>query len=234
MSPSISPPSPEALAELQLAHAHRFPELARLPVPGEGEATVNLPLLLGIPTGAAKMPEGQPTSSAWARLVAEALGFRPESDMGEVLVRDCLLWPPPALWRSWCDYWPALEAPALRLVKRKIGYHADAIEAPEPGTPKPEGLKLSSRGLVRFLKPAKSVERTIGVEPPASDAWRLYLGAVKSPEGDAAKWTREIVDEVTGGAAADLLDRYPGLIISLAKSAGYLAGAGAEGELGNW
>lgn len=241
MPPSIAPPPPDVLAALMLEHAHRFPQQAKLHVP-DGGADVTLPILIGIPTGAVRLadgeellPNGRKPSTAWSQVVAAALGFRPEGeDDARNLVADCVIYPPITTWREWCERWPALDLPALRLVKTAIGRDVGQIYAPDEGEPVPAGVKVGERGTWRRLQPVPGTNINIPVETPAADNWRAYLRLAQVPGANVAAVTRDIVDFCTGSAALETLDRFPGLVVTLAKTAAYLAGAGAQGELGNW
>jgi hypothetical protein len=241
MPPSIAPPPTDVLAALMSEHAHRFPQKAKLRVP-DGGNEITLPILVGIPSGAVRLadgdetlPNGQKPSQAWARVMASSLGFRAEGpDDGRDLVADCMIYPSPVVWREWLERWPALDGPALRLVKQALGRDADHFYAPDVGEPTPADVKPSTRGVWRRLQPAPGVRVNVAVEPPPADNWRMYLNACREDVGSTATHTRAIVDLCTGGAAPDTLDRFPGMVLSLSKTVAYLAGAGAEGELGNW
>jgi hypothetical protein len=233
MSPSISPPAPDVLANLMDEHAHRFPDKARLRVP-DGAGFVDLPLLLGVPTGAAAMPEGARVSPAWSNAIASALKFRPDTDpTGAKLVADCLLWPPLPAWREWRERWAAIDQEASALVGQKIASRLSVIREPAEDDKRPESLPASDRGVWRVLVPqGKRID--VICEPPESDAWRMFVATIQKPGEDVAKRAREVVESCTRGLPQGALDRWPGLVVALLAQTANLAGLGAESALGEW
>ena len=235
MSPSISPPPPDKLADLLVEHSVRHPEKARLgPLTGDDGAPVFLPILLGNP---------KPDSKAFAAAIAAALRFRPNDDpTGEALVRDCVLWPPRAQWTEWRERWAAIDGVASRALARKLGSNlgvivdplksADASEPDEASSiPIPEGASW------RVLAPPGSGRIHVAVKPPSDFVWRAFVSMVIKPDADVLKLVREMVAGVVVGSSMPLdvmLDRWPGIVVALLAVASELAGSAADVILGEW
>lgn len=237
----IVKPSADQLAGLVALHAHRFPEKALAGVIDEGKQ-IKLPILLGIPTGAAAMPLGEKGSPAWSHAVAITFKQREDSALEtEALVRDCVLWPEPATWMQWVGKWPALPLAVLPTLRKKIGGVPSQLEEPAEDEPLPEPLQAAAKQYPRAVwrrakLPTTSIDLLI--DAPAPPAWRIFLDAMK--RGDAKHWelVRDLANGVTRAPADSAREamyaQWPGLALIVVLQATMLGGLGADVELGEW
>lgn len=222
MSPSIAPPSPEALAELVSAHAGRFPEIASVDVIGDDGEEVRLPLLIGNPTGAVK-PPGDRVLPVWADLVALSMGAaRPSEGIADALARDCLIYPTPAILGGWEDRWPAVLDSIGIPVARKIGMQAEqVIRAPKPAPP---GTHLLGRAKLPAI-----------LTTPTRAHYVALKAAVRREGADHVALLDELLAAcVRGDGVATLLIEQPGLALPLYKAVMRLAGELQNARLGEW
>jgi len=235
MSVDIPELTVEARETIKAEHAHRFPELFYFPKPGDDGKDVKLPVVLGNPSGACKMPKGARGSDAWARKVAQTFGA------GEAewtpLVTDCVLWPPPSVWSAWLQRWPAfLDSVRPALVKKYggdtdlISEPGDSVEAPAAVASRPAGASW-----IRFQYKGAIVD--LVVKAPSSSQWALFTDAMK--KADAEHWALAL-ELATACAPVSTMPlelafaRWPGLALLVDREASYLAGIATkyeEGEL---
>src|SRR5579864_658931 len=167
MSPSISPPPPDLVERLLDEHAARFPIKIKIgPLVGDGGVPTYLPVILSNP---------KPPQTAFSRGIAVALHFQKNEDpTGEELVKECLIWPPRALWKDWRARWAALDSLAGRALALKLGSNLEVFVDPEEGAAPPDGLTPSPRGSWRILQPQGAPDPIhLIVEPPDDEAWRM-------------------------------------------------------------
>jgi hypothetical protein len=243
-----NPPTPEELAALEAEHAHRFPEKANVPVIGDGGVPVRLPFVLGLPTGSCKMPSGQKSTKAWSQAIGITLKMVPDSsDATDALASDCVLWPPKAVWATWCDRWPGLPVSVLGLARKKCGASIESIEEPELDEEAPAAVlaELAQRPRASWRKiKLRGKEFGIAIDPPAAAKWELFVEAIK---GSTAKDHWAMVRDLATSCAvavgaktgeemtfADLLQRWPGIAVIIVAVVGQLVGASSSAELGNF
>jgi hypothetical protein len=241
----IQRPTEAELAALLAEHAHRFPEKARFTV-ADGDADVKLPVLLGNPSGACKMP-GSLVSPAWDATAAATFKMRPDSEaVTEQLVADCVLWPNGETWLIWVQRWPALPEVVHAAVRQKTGARVAMLVEPKPGETCPDALVPALarvHGAVwRHLKPPGG-EFTAAISPPDSGAWRMFGDAMKRRDAEHAQLARDLAEScllATVGSdglvvkAADIFDRWPGMVLLVGLIVAHLAGLTASYELGEW
>jgi len=226
MSPSIAPPSPEALAELVEANAARFPEKAAVVVIGDDGESLRLPLLVGIPSGATK-PLPSTALPVWSDLVALTMGAKRTGaeTIGEALARDCILFPKPGILSAWEERWPAVVHAISNIVGAKIGMEADLV-AP---VPKVDGKVVPGAFLVG--RPALLVTITA----PSRAHYVALRAAVRREGADHVALLDDLIAACVKGRGVDeLLVRHPGLALPLYRTVMRLAGEQAEAHLGEW
>lgn len=216
--------------------AYRFPELRYFPKPGDDGKPVKLPVVLGIPSGASKMPADKKASKAWGAKVAQTFGT------GEAewlpLIADCVLWPSPPVWAEWLQRWPALADSVRPALIAKYGGAADLLSEPSGDVEPPAVI-----GDARAANPGSSWQRfqpkgstvDLVVKPPSSAQWAMFTEAMKRPGADHWKLALELAEAVTVASTmgvADAFARWPGLALLVDREAAYLAGIASEYEEG--
>jgi hypothetical protein len=243
----VTPPSDDELRDLLAEHAHRHPDKAAVTVVGDGGLPVRLPFLLGTPTGACELGEDVRPSSAFADLLASAIGLKAEPpDLGPRLARDVVLWPSPPTLAQWMARWPALPARISEALAQKLAIKDSCLEEPsydeEPPAAIAAAIAADSRTTWRRLRPPGAVFAA-AIRPPAPQPYRIFQDALKKAKADPWPVVRDgacaglsvVVDE--GGKvvdAATVMKRWPGLAALVIAEVRLLAGAGAEVQLGNW
>lgn len=233
-------PSGADLDALLAEHGHRFPETARVPVVDDGDEDVLLPILLGSPSGACRMPEDEKPSKAWRNMLAGGA-----DDINEQLARDCVLWPERATWNAWCVRWPLLADAVgtmvahiladVQLSKPSIDDVAPpAIEKALTSKPHAVWRQLQVRG-EKFL---------LVIAPPDAAAVELYHEAFNATGADRWKVALEAVNARVAAcerdgdgqamSIAEVVARWPGVAFPIVNEANRLAGARAEVLLGKW
>lgn len=241
-------PSPDVRAQLKRDHAHRYPELVTLRLPGDGGERVDVPLVLGNPSGACSMPEGMPVSSAWSNLVRAALGQRREGDVAGQVSADCILWPERSAWAKLALRWPGLPGSIVDEVRKKVGTVGAAVAKPFAGDEVPEplaaALGFDARRVWLSLQPRPAIRYAVVIEPPAAGEWRLFQQALDQRDGDHWKQVRGFalrcvrVAVVRDGEEwkpitfSEIVDRFPGLVFGVTSQVNEMLGANAEAELG--
>lgn len=234
----IADPTAEERALLKKDHAHRFPELRYLLMPGDG-AKIRLPVVLGNPSGACKMPEGRKPRGAWKKSVAATFGRETDFDFS-ALVTDCVLWPTQSVFAQWCERWPALMDAIRSPLRAKYGgaqslvsepgreeEHAPEIEAALEANPSATWMRFSPKGAVI----------DVVVKAPASHVWSLFVEAMRAADADAWALVLDLTVSSVVASTAPIdttLARWPGLALLVGREVGYLAGMVAEvveGEL---
>lgn len=247
----ITPPTEGDFLQLETEHAHRFPEKAAIEVPGDGGKLMRLPLVLGIPSGASKMPDGETPSRAWQKAVAITLRKMRDEDTAPML-RDCILWPAPKTWAEWCKRWPAMHVQAYHLVRDKFGGALTMLEQPGEGEKAPEAIATAMTahptGAWRRLAPRPDAKFDVVIVPPERLAWKMYMDGLSS---DAPKFWEDTLEMVKASVVAiegkaridgadikldyaDVVARWPGQAMLTIAIVGHLAGVAARTELGNW
>jgi len=237
----VKAPSPEELAALLEQHPHRHPEKATITVIGDGGRAVRLPVLLGNPSGACRMPSDKPSSPVWGSLLGAGLRVRSEpTDIGEQLAIDCVLCPERCIWTQWVGRWPGLPRKVADLLLQKIRSLPGTVEVPWEGDEIPEpiasALAAHPRAVWRRLRvPGDPV---IVIDPPPAPVWRIFQDAIERPHADLWTAVRELAEGRVIASAptaiGEAIDRWPGIAVLLVGEINRLVGAAAEVELGEW
>lgn len=241
----IIKPTEEEMLALRAEHAHRFPASATFSVV-DRNTTVSLPVLLGNPSGACKMPIGKLASTAWGATVASTFKMRPDADaVTSELAADCVLSPNPEHWARWVQRWPALPERVQVAVRKKTGARLDMLLEPAADEACPEKLapvvERTEGAVWRRYHPTDTIEFALAIAPPSFAAWRLFVEAMKRRDGEHATLAREIAEACVVGVVdangeptskGDLLDRWCGAVLLVGLVASHLAGVTAEYELG--
>lgn len=244
----ITKPDAAELAALMAMHAHRHPETGTLRVLGDGDQAVELPILVGNPSGACKMPRPDDASTAWDQIALGTFNMRPDDDgLTEQLAADVVLWPDAATWGTWCKRWAALPQLVQGLVRRKMGGSRTQLERPDAKEPRPAAvaplLERNPGAVWRRLKPSREGELDVVLTPPDAGIWRLFKTSFGKPRAKHAELLRDMVAASVlavmraDGApmeAAELFDRWPGFVLTLSLQVHELAGLVAEAALGEW
>jgi hypothetical protein len=242
----ITAPTAEELAQLRAAHAHRFPQTATLhPRADGGGGTIDVPIVIGLPSGASRMPAGAPVSPIWHDFVRGAISGRGDPpSLRDLMARDVVLFPAPGDLEEILDRWPGIAGSITDLALQKTGRGATSIPAPtnKPPSPVAEYLAAHPRATWRIVRPTKSDAFAIAIEPPSSPAWTVFTDGARERDNDAWKLVQEFVAAcVSGFAPFDdgallsvdaALARWPGVALALLDVIGDLAGVGAAAELG--
>ncbi len=240
-------PTEAELQGLLAEHVHRFPEKARFTVVGDGGAEVTLPVLLGNPSGACKIPEGRVVSPAWGETVAATFKMRAGAETDTpALVADCVLWPPAPTWSEWTSRWAALPERVFPAIRRKTGAELDMLEDPKPGEKPPDALagmlQRTPAAVWRRLKPP-GAEFFAAIIPPDPGLWRLFVDGMKKRDEKHAQLARDLatasllaIVNANGEAVPSetLLDRWPGQALLVDLIVSHLAGLTADYALGEW
>lgn len=243
----IQKPTDGELAALLSEHAHRYPEKARFTVV-DGENDVALPVLLGNPSGASKLPMGKTASPAWDTTAAATFKMRPDTEaVTEQLVADCVLWPDAATWASWTRRWPALPEIVQVAVRRKTGSSLAMIEDFPDDAEKPEPIRHALErfhgSVVKRFKPTDKDVIDAVIMPPDAGLWRIFGDAMKKRGAGAGKLARDLAaacltvamrSDGSAVTADDLFDRWPGQALLVGLVVSHLAGITARFELGEW
>lgn len=235
----------DELSSLRSRLAHRFPQTATLRAPGDrGIGTVEIPIVLGLPTGACRMPTGAVVSTAWNEYVAAAILKRPDpTGWREDFVADVVLHPDPQGLEELLTRWPALGSTIASLAIKKCGPDAVSIPLPTDRPPEPLAAMIGERQRAswRWVRPTRAAAFAILVEPPPPALWSMFTDAVRGGEANHWRLVRDFLDgcapqlfKADGAPATldSLLERWPGVAISLVGPIAALGGAAAEGELG--
>ena len=187
----FAPLSPDDYLKLASEQAHRFPEKYVISLPGDRGATVRIPIVLGNPSGACKMPPGQKPSVAWANYIAAVFRARPENvELVRQAATDCLLWPDSATWNQIIGRWPAAADPLWQAAREKCGAALASMNIPgkdeTPPEPIAKALDKYERAVWRRLYPTGD-EVVVVVDAPKSIAWTFFSDAMK--KSDADRWS---------------------------------------------
>jgi len=241
----IQPLEGDALASLRQKFAHRFPQKAMLHAPGDrGEGSIDIPIVLGLPSGASRMPTGATISSAWSDYVGAAVLKRPDPvGWREDFAADVVLFPDGPGLQELLERWPALTNTIAKLALQKCG--PDAVREPLPTDTPPEPIAKAlgerPRATWRWVRPVRAAAFAILVDAPSPVLWSMFSDGIR--QGDAKHWqlVRDFVDGCnpllcTEDGAPTTLDavvgQWPGVAVSLVGPIAALGGAAAEGELG--
>ena len=234
-----------ALADVRAKLAHRFPQSATLRPPADrGVGAVEIPIVLGNPSGACRMPAGSFVSDAWAQYIRGALtGVAEDAGLAEDLARDCILLPDAAVVDEILTCWPALAPKITAILNKKIG--RGVVEDPKhnekPPAPIAAWFEGHPRAAWRWVRPARGDAYSLIVEPPGAAEYDAFNEGMRQRKADVWKLTRDFVAGSTPAvfdtagnpvALEALLTRLPGVAISLALAAAQLGGIDAEAELG--
>jgi len=234
----ISPPSGEELERLISENAHRFPVKYSISVIGDGGASIKLPFLLGLPSGACVLPPGGRKSDAWNSIVGSGIGIedqRPGID--DRVAEDCIIWPPRAEWSKWFARWTGLGGSVGKAIQKAAGFNVSVVVS--SGEP-PESIRseLAKRPRAAWRTIVLGEERIeVVIEPPEYTPWRIFKAALAKQGADV--WAL-VLDMVLAKATADGADiaktvaRWPAVAIHLLGEISRLGGGGAEAELGGW
>jgi len=238
-------PSPEERARLKREHAHRFPELVTLRLPGDGGALALVPIVIGNPTGTT--PDAAP-GVAWASTIAQAVGHAVGGDRAQMNADDAILWPDAAALESLRARWHGLNASISDQLTRKIGGFSQAVVEPWAGDVTPEplspALEADPRRAWFHLRPRDGQHFAAVLTPPEAAAWRALQKVMRDPSEKHWPPMRRAVEKSIAAAAhevdgawcivpaAQILDRFPGLVGILVGKLAELIGTGAQAELG--
>lgn len=224
----------EVREALKRDQAHRFPDLKFFPKPGDDGKDVKLPVVLGNPSGACKMPKGARASKAWANKVAQTFGAG-DAEWAP-LVADCILWPPPHVWASWLQRWPAIDDSVRPALVKKYGGDTDLISYPEGDAPEViESARVPGSLWIRFEPKGSTVDLLI--KAPTSTQWAMFTAAMKAADADHWMLALDLATACILAStmpAADAFARWPGLALLVDREAAHLAGNASryeEGEL---
>jgi hypothetical protein len=247
----IARPSDDEIAAILSSAPYRNPQPARITVLGDRGAQVQLPFVLGAPTGACTLPPGAQASEVWAEFLAAMLRLKKADESAEDLAAvDVVLYPDPGTLAVWCDRWPALPALIWTAAKRQIGAMAevlDEVKYDEKMLP-PALVDVAQKhqdAAVRRLKLSMNKATStylVLVSPPQAAAWRFFLAELRKERADRWKLARELVlaqvracvDLSTGKEEplASIIARWPGAAVMLAIDVMQLAGMVADIDLG--
>lgn len=243
---NFAPPSAKEAARLLAEFAYRHPEKASLEVVGDRGAPVRLPILLGNPTGACRLPSGMRPSPAWQDSIAVTLRLRRvEDSAADLLGADCVVWPAPGVWAEWVERWPALTGRVAELARQKMGGVLDAVVEPAANAKAPEAVDEALAGRPRAVWRIVNVPSTrldLAIDAPTGAVYDAFLDAVRKPDADLWRLCGDLVRAcvpvvvANGGAmpVEEVLDRWPGLGVVLIAVVAQLAGAGAKARMGEW
>lgn len=234
----IALPSADEVAKLVAQYAYRYPQKAKVPVMGDGGERVMLPLLLGVPSGACRLPSGVKASPAWRVIVEGLLSQNLDgSAISEALVADCVLWPEPKTFALWRDRWPGLGGDVGLAVLRMVGGMSTAIEEPsaveEPPAPIASLLEQHPRAVWRRLRPPGATFDVV-IDTPDSVKFDAFTDAIGKSDADKPALVRDFAEACLLAPIGDAFDRFPGLAILVAAQARRLGGAQGEIALGEW
>lgn len=230
------------LSAIRVQHAHRFPQTARIRLSSQA-GSVPIQLVIGIPTGAAKMPPGAVVSPAWNESVVSTLRREDSAGLAAQVARDCVLWPAPAVLEGIFAQWPALPNVIAPLALKKAG--RGSVTAPlttdTPPAPLAEQLAKRPRAVWRWVRPSRGDAFALVIDAPGYIPWQTFADAIKEPGGDKWQLVVDFVDtccpfvctaQGTAATLAEAIGPVPFAAIHLASEAAELGGAGADAELG--
>jgi hypothetical protein len=238
-------PTDGELAALKAQHAHRFPIPARFTVTGDDDADVSLPVLLGNPSGACKMPLNAPVSSAWDATVAATFKMRPDSESSAAeLAADCVLFPDAVTWQAWAARWPALPDVVMLAVRRKTASSLASLVEPARETPRPshvrEALTANPGSVWRTVKPSGRAIDVV-IAPPDAGLWQMFTDAMKKRDAKHGEIARDMAlasmravfaEDSSPISADEIVSEWPGLSLLIGLTVSALAGLRADFELG--
>jgi len=253
----IKPPTADDLAVLLAKNAHRFPDKRTISLPGDRGSTVRIPVLIGNPSGACKMPIGERPSAAWSNVIAETFSVL---DKGVDVVRqaaaDCVLWPDPLTWAQVAERWPAAPDTLWKAAREKCGASLAQLDIPAADEQPHELVKAVldkyPRAVWRRLD-GDGTPLVIVVDAPKSIAWSFFSSAMRKSDSD--RW--ELITQMTQGAVpgawrvtpatmstpeqlepfdfiGEGLARWPGFALHVALTLGQLAGIAARVDRDGW
>jgi hypothetical protein len=244
------PPTPEEFSALELAQAHRFPDPAHVTMIGDGGQPVRLPLVIGCPTGASKMPMGEAVSPLWSMAAGAMMKFT-DAPPTDRLSFDCVLWPDRATLQRWVERWPALHDRIWNLARRKMAADASIFSEPASGEKFSDAvagslLQFPHAVLRRFTPTARKEAHSLlaVIDSPSLAAWRIFLDAGRKRGADywklindmAAGCVRLVYDEENAKAIPfdEVAGRWPGIPVLCAMTVSVLAGMAGDSELGEF
>jgi hypothetical protein len=244
----IQVPSDEELAAMLAQHAHRFPVRASIPVLGDAGERMRLPLLLGVPSGACRMPAGSRSSPVWKTIVSSILeGSFKAAVIAEHLANDCVLWPDQRICAEWRERWPAIPNDIALAVLRLVGAEVAALGEPSPLEEPPKAIEEvlleHPRAVWRHMRPRDEAYEVV-IECPDAVRYDAFSDAIGRADADAMALCREFAEaqvmacvskaSSTPVPLGKAFDPHPGLVILVASQARRLGGAQAEVRLGEW
>lgn len=242
----IQPLEAAQLAELRQRFAHRFPQPATLHITGDrGVGNIDVPILLGLPTGACPAAPGVPVSGAWSEYVGASILRRPDpAGWREEFVSDVVLFPDNAGLQELLEHWPALTATIAQLALKKCG-GPDSVTQPLATEKAPEpiarALAERPRASWRWVRPTRAAAFAVVVDCPPPALWSMFAEGIRE---DGAKHWQLVRDFLDGcnlvafdGAGQPvtlerIIGQWPGVAIGLVAPIAALGGAAASGELG--
>lgn len=253
----IKPPTADELSVIMTQQAHRFPEKLAISLPGDRGSTVRIPVLIGSPSGASKMPPGELPSTAWSNFLAATFSTRDDSvDLVRQSAADCLLWPLPAIWAQIAERWPGAPDALWAAAREKCGAALYLIGFPEvgekPPVPVAAALDKYERAVWRRLSPPGQ-NLIVVIDSPKSIAWTFFSEAMKKDQTDRWKLVCEMAQMAVPAAfrvtpaslsAAesyeeisfehDVMPRWPGFAVHVVATQSQLAGTRAKVDRDGW
>lgn len=246
MTPTITPPSAAELAALLSAQAHRYPSQASISVVGDRGVKLRLPLVLGNPSGACLMPEGEKTSPTWSKVARAAFrGRAVDQQLAADFVRDCLLWPDKKTWAMWVKRWPGLVVNVNEALTKKMGQATiDVVSLDDSEEPPPEPIaaaldKYPQAAWCRLVVSGATLQ--LALDPPDAGAWQAFDDATERPNADAweqqrtfaAGRIRALVFEEPM-AVDEAFRRWPSAALAVILQIAHLVGNASEITLGEF
>ncbi len=244
----IKPPDELEYAALVADLGYRYPEKARITLPGDGGVPIALPFVLGNPTGACALPAGIKASPAWNKAVAVALRLEPDDGThSDRLVDDCVLFPDRKTLRECVQRWPGLYVSLIKAVRQKSGSSVDVISEPDDAEMLPavvaSAIEQNPSATARLLQ-VRSEKYAIAIQVPQAIPWKMFVDAVNKPNAKVAELATEIA--LTSVIACGNLDtgksiefsaiaeQWPGVLVAVVSATSKLAGAAAAVEVGSF
>lgn len=236
--------TPEIRAELRSKYAHRYPEVSKEIVLG-GE---RLTLVIGNPSGACELPDGEVPDPAWGDMLAALYTQEQDPSLGARMAQDLILWPPAAHVSAILDRWSQLPQQLLETLQKKIGMHSGAVEETDAATTSrlASVLNKSRYGFCRQLIVPDGFDAEgarkystfpIVIATPSSKQWRAWQTRMKEDGADhwevCQKLARDMVTGIEGAPdLAAVIKRWPGVVVAIIRELTVAVGATIEVELG--
>lgn len=234
----------EVRTQLRAEHAARYPELAVLPLSGDGGKAVRLPLILVNPKGSCAPLEGVKLEGSWPLIVGPSIGFgQMPPNLSDQIMRECVVWPDKTTLAKHATRWPDLPLDIANAVMKKMGATPGNIVRPaddeQPPAPIAAAMAANPRAAWRRVRVSKTEQLAIVIDPPSGAVWRLSKTAFASPTAWKAMF--ELAHACIKGCATlegepravgEVFDRWPGIAALMMPAISALMGVAEEIELG--